>query len=180
MRPILTLPARIQRRPRFIAKLIGYLLLLAAAITCLTIALRIEYLNFELDGAIQRKLAQEPHSKWRLGFGYLYAKREAEARIRARDEVPLDAPLSMAQSKEAREFAWRNPQPNRHDQLGLLLRTWTPWQIFVAPLLAVVAFVCAIHAQTKLRTCFFIFVMLAGIAGAFLAFYRDYPGALGW
>ena len=174
------MPERIQPNLRSIAKFTGCILLLAGAITCLAIALRIEYLDWQLGGAIQRKLEQEPHSKWRVGEGFLNTMQEAEARIRTRDAVPSDIPLTLDQHEEALEFARLNPRPTRHDELGHLLRGWAPWQFILAPLLAVVSFVGAIYAQTRRRTCFYLLTMLVGMAGVFLAGYRDYLGAAGW
>ena len=157
--------------------MIGRAVLLSAAMLCLLTAGRIEYWNWKADGAIQKKLEQEPNSKWRAGTirGALHF---AKAEIRFRDQIPEGSPLTEAQEKEAESTA-RARVPYARNHVGYLLATWGIWQIPLGLLLMISSLIAAARIERG-RAGFYVWTASAGAIALFFAFYRDYWRALGW
>ncbi len=157
--------------------------LAACSIVCIATAVRIEYLNYRADGAIQRKAEQEPHSKWRMGDGYFAAREKVEADWRREKGIDQLTELSQSDYETIRERVRATEwAPSPRDRLGKLLGSWGLVQYPLAAILVFVSLGAAgsPRARGAIPAWLFYPPAMVGIIALGLAFYRGYLTSLGW
>src|SRR5215207_5400606 len=139
--------------------LVGRWILVAATVLSVVTTCWIEYLNWKAGGAIENKLAREPHSKWRV------ASRAAELRC-ARQEIRFrhggagEQALSTEQEAEAARMA-DAACASPGNQLARFLRHWGLWQTLLAMAVAGAGLVKVVYSERK-RTALFLWITAFG------------------
>ena len=154
-----------------------------ASILCAVTAVRIEHLNHLADGAIQRKAEQEPNSKWRIGDGFLNAKKQVEAQWRKERGLSPSAEFS-AEDREAIRARMKATEwsPSPRDRLGMLLGSWGLLQHPLAATLLFTSLIASANQRIRggIPKWAFYFHPMIGALALGLALYRGYATSLGW
>jgi len=187
-----TAAIRSYEQMRWVMAVSSFVLLLSTvvvAVFCAITVIRIEFLDHAAGGAIARKIAQEPHSKWRTGDGISRTFEEAEDRYRKENYLTNDQLLGKtaeedgAIRQEIRDsvLASGNWKPSAHDQLGEILRSGGLWLHPLSLLVILVSYFALLFPTLRMRMSPWFWLWLAGIGtGALLvAIFRGYAGELG-